>query len=309
MAPRPVRRTSIGTWAYRTGAEGEGPVPFAAVLERLQELKFDGLELGGVDGHPDPASHPGRDDRDRLQSELARHGLAFSGYAPDLGDEHLLDTRDTGPYVARFQAHCDFAADLGLARVRLDTMQPPAIHREADYADLLARLVATWDRCIGYAGDRGLAVCWEFEPARAFNKPSDIQRVLDRLQQDNFGVLYDTGNGRLVAEQGRQQEGRPETLKGGQLELVARLSGRIAHLHLIHADAACHAPEDERDGEPGAVPPLGEGSVDFDLLLPALAKEDLGHDWWTIDLAAGPDPWRATARCKTFLDELNQKQG
>ena len=130
-------------------------------------------------------------------------------------------------------------------------------------------LVATWDRCIGMAGDRGLAVAWEFAPDRAFNRPSDVQRVLDRLQQDRFGVLYDTANARAVAEEGRGQEGRPETLKGGQLELLARLSGRINHVHLLHADAACHAPGDELD-EPGAVPPLGggDGAVDFDSSCP-----------------------------------------
>ena len=157
----------------------------------------------------------------------------------------LLDTRDPGPYLARFPAELDFAADIGAPRIRLDTVQPPAIHRAADYGDLLGRLVATWDRCIGLAGDRGLAVAWEFAPDRAFNRPSDVQRVLDRLQQDQFGVLYDTANARAVAEEGRGQEGRPETLKGGQLELIARLSGRINHVHLLHADAACHAPGDE----------------------------------------------------------------
>jgi sugar phosphate isomerase/epimerase len=305
-----MRRTSIGTWAYRTRPKGEGPVPFVEVLERLRDLRFDGIELGNLPGHPEPASHPGRDDRDRLLAELAGHGLGLSAYAPDLGDEHLLDTRDTGPYLARFRAELDFAADLGAPRVLLDTVQPPSIHRAADHGDLLKHLVATWDRCIGMAGDRGLAVAWEFAPDRAFNRPSDVQRVLDRLQQDRFGVLYDTANARAVAEEGRGQEGRPETLKGGQLELLARLSGRINHVHLLHADAACHAPGDELD-EPGAMPPLGggDGAVDFDRVVPALAKEAIGHDWWTVDLAPGPDPWRATARCKAFLDVLNTKQG
>ena len=191
---------------------------------------------------------------------MARHGLAFSGFAQDLWSEHLLDTRDTSHYVASFQANCDFAVDLGIKGVRVDTVQPPTIHREADYADLLNRLVATWDRCIGYAGDKGLYVTWEFEPGFAFNKPSDIQRVLDKLQHDNFGILYDTCHGQMVSVVGARQEGRKETLPGGQLELIARLSGRINHIHLIDSDNSCHKAADGSD-ETSAHPPFGEGAA------------------------------------------------
>ena len=38
-----------------------------------------------------------------------------------------------------------------------------------------------------------------------------------------------------------------------------------------------------------------------------LAKEDLGHDWWTIDLCFWPDAWEATADCKAFMDQVNSK--
>ena len=303
-----MKRTSIGTWAYNVGPYGENPIPFETVLATLQELKFDGLELGGFNGYPNPQNHPTGEDRARLKALVAGHGLAFSGFAQDLWSEHLLDTRDTGAYVASFKANCDFAAELGIKGVRVDTVQPPTIHREADYGDLLSRLVETWDRCIGYAGDQGLYVTWEFEPGFAFNKPSDIQRVLDRLQHPNFGVLYDTCHGQMVAVVGARQEGRAETLPGGQLELIARLSGRINHIHLIDSDNSCHKAADGSD-ETSAHPPFGEGLLDFDALVPALAKERVGHDWWTVDLCFWPDAWAATAKCKDALDALNQKYG
>ena len=207
-----------------------------------------------------------------------------------------------------FKANCDFAADLGIKGVRVDTVQPPTIHREADYDDLLKRLVTTWDACVGYAGDKGLYVCWEFEPGFAFNKPSDVQRVLERLQRDNFGVLYDTCHGQMVAVVGARQEGKKETLPGGQLELISRLSGRINHVHLIDSDNTCHKAADGSD-ETSAHPPFGEGVLDFDTLVPALAKEDVGHDWWTVDLCFWPDAWEATAKCKEALDGLSKKYG
>lgn len=303
-----MHRTSIGTWAYNVGPYGERPIPFATVLEQVQRLGFDGIELGGFNGYPNPQNHPGADDRARLKAEVAGHGLAFSGFAQDLWSEHLLDTRDPAKYVEAFRTNLRFAADLGIKGIRVDTVQPPTIHREVEYDDLLKRLVTVWDRCINLAADAGIYVCWEFEPGFAFNKPSDIQRVLERLPHDNFGVLYDTCHGQMVAVVGARQEGRKETLPGGQLELIARLSGRIRHIHLIDSDNSCHKGANGED-ETSAHPPFGEGVLDFDALVPALAREKVGHDWWTVDLCFWPDAWEATAKCKAALDALNRKYG
>ena len=303
-----MHRTSIGTWAYNVGPYGENPIPFDEVLATLAELKFDGLELGGFNGYPNPQNHPTRDDREALVAKVKAHGLAFSGFAQDLWSQQLLNTRDTTPYRQAFEENVRFARDLGIKGVRVDTVQPPTIHREVEYADLMTRLVETWDHCIKYAGDHGLYVTWEFEPGFAFNKPSDVQRVLDKLQLDNFGVLYDTCHGQMIAVNGSRQEGKPETLKGGQLEFIDRLSGRINHIHLIDSDNTCHKAPDGTD-ETSAHPPFGEGVLDFDELVPRLAKEKVGHDWWTVDLCFWPKAWAATEKCKAALDELNKKYG
>ncbi len=303
-----MKRSSIGSWAYNVGPYGEQPIPFETVLAELQELGFDGVELGGFNGYPNPQNHPSAEDRARLKEQVGAHGLTFSGFAQDLWSEHLLDTVDTGPYVRSFKTNADFAADLGIAGIRVDTVQPPTIHRTADYEQLMDRLVATWEPCIAYAADKGLYVTWEFEPGFAFNKPSDIQRVLDRLPQENFGILYDTCHGQMVGVVGARQEGAKETLPGGQLELISRLSGRINHIHLIDSDNQCHKGPDGAD-ETSAHPPFGEGRLDFDALVPALAKEKVGHDWWTVDLCFWPDAWNATAKCKTALDRLIKTYG
>ena len=198
-----MRRTSIGSWAYNVGPYGENPIPFDTVLEKLAELKFDGVELGGFNGYPNPQNHPTKEDREALKKKVAGHGLAFSGFAQDLWSEHLLDTDDPTHYIESFKTNVQFAADLGINGIRVDTVQPPTIHASADYDMLLKRLTSVWDRCIRYAGDKGLYVTWEFEPGFAFNKPSDILRVLDALPHKNFGILYDTCHGQMVAEIGR----------------------------------------------------------------------------------------------------------
>ena len=53
-----MHRTSIGTWAYNIGPYAEHPVPFDEVGPRLVELGFDGLELGGFNGYPNPNALP-----------------------------------------------------------------------------------------------------------------------------------------------------------------------------------------------------------------------------------------------------------
>ena len=48
-------RLSIGSWAYCFGPYKDNPVPFDTVIDKLGELAFDGVELGGFPPHPHPA--------------------------------------------------------------------------------------------------------------------------------------------------------------------------------------------------------------------------------------------------------------
>ena len=125
---------------------------------------------------------------------------------------------------------------------------------------------------------------------------------LDPQHDDpNFGVMYDTSHGHMVAVVGARQPGEKETLPGGQVEFIGKLSGRINHIHLIDSDNTCHKDENGED-ETSMHLPFGDGVVDFDPILTALAKEQLSHDWWTIDLCFWPDAWDATEKCKKAMD-------
>ena len=66
-----MKKTSIGTWAYNVGPYGENPIPFDTVGETLSKLKFDGLELGGFNGYPNPHNHPEKEQRDALKEKMA----------------------------------------------------------------------------------------------------------------------------------------------------------------------------------------------------------------------------------------------
>ncbi|MGI9418661.1 MAG: sugar phosphate isomerase/epimerase family protein [Geminicoccaceae bacterium] len=303
-----MKRTSIGTWAYNIGPYEQDPIPFDTVGAKLAQLGFDGLELGGFNGYPNPHSLPTADDRDALKEKVSNWGLNISGLAADLWSQHLIDTDDPSTYLEEFALNADFAKDLGIKGIRVDTVQPPTILEDMDERTAFDRLTSAWSTAARIAADRGLYVTWEIEPGFCFNKPSQILKVLDRIPDDNFGVMYDTCHGQMIAVVGARQPGEKETLPGGQMELIEKLSGRINHIHLIDSDNTCHKDADGND-ETSAHPPFGDGVVDFDTIVPRLAKEDVGHDWWTIDLCFYPDAWTVTERCKASLDELNKRYG
>ena len=107
----------------------------------------------------------------------------------------------------------------------------------------------------------------------------------------------------MCAVVGARHNGEKETLPGGQLELIEKLSGKINHIHLIDSDDSCHKDANGED-ETSMHLPFGEGVVEFAPVVERLAAESLAHDWWTIDLCFWPDAWEATERCKKSVDEF-----
>ena len=313
------KRTSIGSWAYTIGPYGPNPIDFDTVCDKLKALGFDGLELGAFPPHPNPGNPNGPDDawpgtlaskaeRQELKARMAERGLGFSGIAANLWGEKLINTDDQAKYISEFKRNCEFAVDTGIGGVRVDTVQPPTIHREVDYATAFGRVTKTWQTCADIAADHGLNMTWEFEPGFAFNKPSDIVRIHDAVNRKNFGLLYDTCHGQMVGVVGARQEGEKE-VDASQTDLIHRLAGRINHIHLIDSDDTCHKDASGAD-ETSAHPPFGLGHLNFHVIVPELLKaSNVPHDWWTIDLCFWPDAWAATERCKTYLDELVELYG
>ncbi len=298
-----MKRISIGSWAYAIGPYANNPVPWEEVITKLKELGFDGVELGGFGIHPNPDNLTTKEDRERCKQQLADTGLAFSGLAANLWGEQLVNTEDTTKYIEEFRKNLDFCVDMGIAGIRVDTVQPPTILDEVDVEAARKRVVSTWKRCSGEAADKGVYVTWEFEPGFAFNKPSDILRIVEEVGDDNFGVMYDACHAHMVAAVGARQPGQKETLPGGALELAQKLRGKINHIHIIDSDGTLH------DDETSTHAPFGDGILNFDELLPELNRSGIKHDWWTIDLCFWPDAWVVTEQCKKAADALNAKYG
>ncbi|MCH8204787.1 MAG: sugar phosphate isomerase/epimerase, partial [Candidatus Hydrogenedentes bacterium] len=73
--------------------------------------------------------------------------------------------------------------------------------------------------------------------------------------------------------------------------------------HLIDSDGTLH------NDETSSHPPFGDGYLNFGEIIPELNRNELSHDWWTIDLCFWPDAWAVTERCKKSIDELNAQYG
>ncbi|MER3416433.1 MAG: sugar phosphate isomerase/epimerase [Gemmataceae bacterium] len=304
-------RISIGSWAYIFNQE-QPTHDFHVILHRLQNLGYDGVELGSFGTHPTPVSHPTKADRQRLRREVEDHGLSFSGIAVDLWSfkrpgPSLFDDNPV-PYVAAFLGFTAFAADLGIATIRVDTVEPPnffqSTGKDLTPEQAMERLVAVWDKCSRIAADYGLNVCWEFEPGFVFNKPSQIVRIVDEIRargNKNFGVLFDTCHAHMCAAVGANQTEPKEILPGGALELLEKLKGRITHVHLIDSDGTLNEHNTSTHN------PFGTGTLNFDQLIPAIQKAGVPHNWWCVDLCFWPNAWEVTADSKKFLDKMRKK--
>ena len=298
-----MKRISIGSWAYSIGPYQDHPVPWPEVIGNLKDLGFDGVELGGFPPHPNPDDLPTKESRAAVREELADLGLGWSGLAANLWDQKLVNTDDSSAYLERFRQNVQFCVDLGIKGIRVDTVQAPTILDEVDAETARQRVVQTWKVAVREAADAGLYVTWEFEPGFAFNKPSDILRIVDEVDHDQFGVLMDTCHAHMVASVGARQPEPIERLAGGGVELIRRLAGKINHIHLIDSDGTLH------DDETSTHAPFGKGMVNWDEMIPALNDAGVPHDWWTIDLCFWSDAWAVTEKCKTFVDQLNAKYG
>jgi len=302
-----AKKISIGSWAYVFNQEK--PVDFHTILHKLQDLKLDGVELGAFGMHPTPLSHPTKASRDRLRKEVVDHGLAFSGIACDLWSLKLVSTEDQHVvYMAAFEGFLRFANDLGIKTIRVDTIEPPDVFEKTnqDPRKGMDRLVTIWDKCCKMAADYGMNVTWEFEPGFAFNKPSEVIKIVDEIRgkgNPNFGVMYDTCHAHMVAGIGARQPGHKETLPGGAVELLHKLQGRINHIHIIDSDGSLNEHNTSTHN------PFGTGHLNFDQIFPELMKVNPGHDWWTIDLCFWPDAWSVTAQSKKYLDAARAKHG
>ena len=197
--------------------------------------------------------------------------------------------------MALYDNSLKFMADMGWNMIRIDSGAPPVLPENMSYEAVKDFIKEMFTTCARHAADYGIQVVWEFEPGFIINEPKNIVEVVKDVGQENFSLLFDTCHGHMSAVVGaRHMNGlhagrRPGVLRDGQGSGPSyRFDGT-----LNVAETSTHAP-------------FGDGVIDFDTVIPALldvaGQAIAGHR-----LCEWPDAWNATARCKAFVDALNEK--
>jgi len=296
---------SIGTWAYAFGPYQANPVPFDAVVKKLGELKYDGVEIGAFKPHVHPDDYPTDADREKVKSLIKENRLRVSGLAADFWGDKGPGTdaaQKDDYYINLFKKNLKLCTDLGAPSLRVDTVSGPDGVPGVDRNTARGRIIKLWRQCAGLAQEKGIKVVWEFEPGFFLNKPSEVVSLVEEVNHPNFNVLFDTCHAYMCGVVGARQPEKKETLKGGVAEFARMLKGKIGHVHVIDSDGTLHG------NETSTHRPFGEGKINFSEVLDAIVK-DAGYkgEWFTVDLCFWPQAWEVTENDKNFLTPYHKK--
>lgn len=299
-----AKKIAIGSWAYCFGPYEDNPVPLDETVRKLQELEFDGIELCGFPPHATPEAYPSKEDRAKLKDMIQSAGLGIAGYAANFMSVPPAVT-PLGEYEEAVRTNVELCADLGIPKIRVDTVSGPFFVSEGnlDYDTAWRNVAAAWKSAAQIAQDAGILLVWEFEPGFLFNKPSEIVKMIDAVDHANFTILYDACHAHMCAVVAARQPGEKETLPGGAVEFAGMLKGKIGHIHLIDSDETLHGDETSTHR------PFGEGVLNFDEIMPAILEAGYDDEWWSVDLCFWPEAWDVTAAAKTFVGALIAKYG
>ncbi len=305
MKPEKPPKISIGSWAYAIGPYQDKPVPLPEVAQKLKELGFNGLELGGFKPHAHPDLYPEKRDREKLVEMLKENGLEVPAYAADLWSFPFAegDPEVVKKYREMFKKSVEFCADCNIPAIRVDTVTHTPFPEHLDYKTTWERIREMFSWCSDVAGEKDLLVVWEFEPGFIINKPHEVKKMVEEVNRPNFKILFDTCHAHMCSVQAAKQTPPLDKLKGGAVEFARLLEGQIGHVHIIDSDNTLH------DNDTSTHAPLGTGVLDFKNLLPAILESGYKSEWWSIDLCFWPNAWEVTEDCKRYLDRIFEELG
>ena len=253
----------------------------------------------GLYGHPD--DYPSKGDRKELKSRLDDLHLEISNYGADFWEIPLgAGDAEARRYEEAFKRNLEFALDLGCDSIRVDTVTghwPPG-----DRDVIRQRYVRTWKTCSRLATSAQVALYREFEPGFIINKPGEIARLTDEIDEPNFKLMFDTCHAQMSGVQGARQDGTRETV-ASVAEFVRQLGARIGTVHLIDSDNTLHHDETSTHA------PFGKGVLDFDAIMEALKATSYHGPWWTIDLCFWPTAWDIVGESHRFVADLLARHG
>ncbi len=293
-----AKKTSIGGWAYIWGGYSEAPIPLETVLKRISELGFDGFELGAFPPHLPENT---KEERAKVKNLLKKYNLELSGVAAPFPSPAETSEDE---YLKAVKDNLELCVDMKIPKLRVDTVSPPTeIPGNMSYETCFEKVASAWNKAADLCAKEGVMLVWEFEPGFLFNKPSEVVRMVYKVDNPNFSIMFDSCHAYMSGVIGARQMGEKELLPKGVVQFAHMLTGKIGHVHLIDSDGTLH------DDDTSTHAPLGTGLLNFDEIIPAILDAGYKDEWWTIDLCFWPKALDVTADSKAFLDKLIDKYG
>ena len=148
-----------------------------------------------------------------------------------------------------------------------------------------------------------LKFVWEFEPGFLFNKPSEVVRMMVRVDHPNFNVMFDSCHAHMCAVVGARQMGEKETLPGGVVQFIHMLTGKIGTCTSSTPTGRCTTTR------PAPMRRSARACSTSTSITPALVDAGYDEEWWPIDLCFWEGALEATGPAKAFMDNLVEKYG
>lgn len=290
-------KLSLGSWAFSFGPFAAAPVPFDAVVKRLAEAGYDGVDICGFPPHVSLSAYPTRQSRIDLVRFIDDQGLGVSGYAADCSDVNPVMAENESAYLDLLKRNVQMCVDLGSPSLRIDPVTAPGSIPPEEYEQAFHRVARLWAEGAEIAQRAGVRLVWEFEPGYAFNKPGEVVRMHQEVRHPNFSLVFDTAHAYMCGVVGARQHGGRDVIPGGVAAFLDKLHGRIGAIHVIDSDGTLH-----RD-DTSTHTPFGEGLIDFKRLAPRLLEVP-NIDWWVIDLAFQPRSWELIDSSRAFVANL-----
>jgi sugar phosphate isomerase/epimerase len=285
-------------WLYAISKYGYPPTlpdTYRAV-EEIAALGFTAIELEGVREANLRAVHG---ERQELKQRCDDLGLRVVSFCPALPELVHLEKAQRVHALDLFKLAVETATFFGCQMIQTNSYIPPlefvgeSPYREAIHfgkrfqvkVDPAFRWNEVWDwlvdsigACADEAERAGLKFCLEPRVGEMVSNTDALLRLMDAVDNDNFGAVVDTGH------QHAQKEILPLSIE--------KLGKRV---YCLHAS--------DNDGQTNQHLALGRGTVDWDGVFLALKKHGFSG-YVAVDVGCVPDLEVQVRESKAFLEGL-----
>ena len=285
-------------WLYAISKYGYPPsLPDThRALGDMAALGFTCVELEGVGEENLRAVHG---ERKALKQRCDDLGLRVVNFCPVLPELVHPEKARRVHALELFKVAVETATFFACETIQTDSYTPPlefvgdAPYREAisfgkrfqvkvdpafRWNDLWGWLTDSIGACADEAGRADLKFCLEPRVGEIISNTDALLRLMDAVDNDNFGAVLDTGH------QHAQKEILPLS--------VEKLGGRVHYLHVS-----------DNDGQTNQHLALGRGTVDWDGVFMALRKHNFSG-YVAVDVGRVPDLDDQVRESKAFLEQL-----